>query len=391
MSFHFTPPEVRIFRPAMIQAFTGPIVAPPPEGFCGGIVLGNSSSELRLRHSRYRTAIDRFDEHIISYERINGEYTYLGPLYDHFGHMMSEFVHRAIPSLELGSFPKFLFVSNYHGRNNCPNPIPNVAKEILHFLSIPLENVIVLNNHSEVENLFVCEQGSDFGGGAKEWYLGFLEAYTNHRLDVLLGHTSAHLKTYVSRAKLMHGGNFLGERYIEKLLEDEGFFIMHPQEYPFINQLQLYRSSKILVFPEGSACHGLEFFGRNALEECHLLERRASHKDVFGAIFCNRAKVFSTLSGTHCISSCILHPNMDNTLDHLAQCFIPSEVLLRYFRYHGLAQLPHFSKAIYNQTALEDFERHVSYHKSSGSRMLDDDIISIYRMMLEREISRIFV
>lgn len=385
----YSPPEVRILKSAKVQAFNGPIVAPPPHGFQGGIVLGSSLQEQKLRHSRYGVPVDYCNSAIDDYEKVPGEYTYFGPFYNHFGHTMSEFVHRAIPSIILGSFKKFLLISYNGAKNLSYESFPDFYKEILKFLGIEPSNILVITNHSEVENLFICEQGSDFGGGPKEGYLNFLDTFTKHRLDSLIGPTSPVLRTYVSRSKLLHGGNFLGERYLEYLLEGEGYTIMHPQELSLTAQMQLYRSSNVLIFPEGSACHGLEFFGNSALEECHLLERRKNHRNVFEPIFRNRAKVTSILADAHCLGSCILNPSTNDTLDHFANAFIPSDILLRYFRQKNLAQLNNFSVKIYNDNILADFDRHIDYHRNNNSCMIDQELIQTYRLMLDRELARI--
>jgi len=385
----YIPPEVRILKSAKIQAFNVPIVAPPPDGFRGGVVLGESGGDRRLRHSRYGEAVDSFAPEIKHYEKISGEYTYFGPLYNHFGHTMAEFVHRAIPSIILGAPRKFLFVAALGSYDLSYETLPLFVQQILQFLEIRKNDVLIISRHSEIESLFVCEQGSDFGGGPKDGYLNFLDAFTGQRLDQIFGSPEVSVRTYVSRTNICHGGNFLGERYIEKQLLEEGYTIMHPESMPMVDQMQMYRSSRVLVFPEGSASHGVEFFGSNALGECHLLERRWNHRDIYAHIFRNRAKSTTVLSGAFCMGSCVVDRNTGAMLDHMANAFIPTNRLLQYFRFHELARLDNFSRHEYAEIVMEDFDRHILYHRANRSRMVSDDEIATQRLILSREVVRI--
>jgi hypothetical protein len=83
---------------AKIQAFSHPLVAPPPTGFGGGVVLGDKSPEVDLRHTRYWRPVDKFSLDATYDNVIEKELIYAGPIYWHFGHFMSEMAHRFLPS-----------------------------------------------------------------------------------------------------------------------------------------------------------------------------------------------------------------------------------------------------------------------------------------------------
>ena len=379
----YSPPEARNLRKAKIQPFYAPIVAAPPHGFRGGVVLGNTVADARLRHSRYGIPVDSFHTDTEEYEIVLGDYIYFGPFYNHFGHTMTEFIHRAIPSKFLSTIEKYILVATPQHQLESDRQVPQFLKEIFDFLDIPAHSIKIIFRNSEVENLFICEQGSDFGGGPKDGYLAYLDAYTNLRLDCLVGAVTPTLTTYVSRSKTTGGGNFLGERYVEAQLRDEGIQIFHPQDASIVEQMQMYRASKILIFPEGSACHGIEFFGNNALQECHILERRLDHREIFARIFQGRAKSTSTLSGAISISPIIVHPLTREPLPHTGMAYIPAATLLEYFRSKGIARLHNFLETEYKAAALQDFDRHAELQAKLGADLLNqDEIISIRKRII---------
>jgi len=292
-------PARATLRDARVQAFKPPLVAPPPHGFDGGVVLGESKRDLRLRHSRYWEATDRFDVTAEFQEKLDGPYIYFGPLYDHFGHTMAEMVHRLIPSIKIFGKGKFLLVDQIGRTRGAQEPtVPKFLRDIFELLSISLNDFHIIGDNSIVSELHICEQGSDFGGGPKEGYLGYLSNFVHPRLDARFRDEKYGEKLYVSRSKIKSGGVFLGESYLEALLEEEGFRILHPEEHSIIFQMHAYRSATILVFSEGSACHGLELLGEQAVGMCHILERRENHREIFRRVISPRAHEFYQLRGS---------------------------------------------------------------------------------------------
>jgi hypothetical protein len=385
---NYTPPEAKILNLAKIQAFTAPIVDIPPAGFRGGVVLGNTQSEQKLRHSRYGKPVDSFSEDIEKYHSLSGNYIYFGPLYNHFGHTMAEFIHRIIPSLLLSPWRQFIMISAKKEDHTNFNNVPAFILDILSFLKIDRREVSILSDDFEVEKLFVCEQGSDFGAGPKNGYLRFLDQYTPSRLDEIFETTIPSLRTYVSRTGISHGGSFLGERYIESFLRDSGYYIMHPEQIPLAKQMHIYRSSRVLVFPEGAACHGIEFFGNHALTECHLLERRVSHREIYRRVFHGRARNYSSLSGAVDLGSAVLDRITGQKLDNFGVYFLPKNLICQYLEDVGIASTRNFSHISYVDAAFADFERYLSYHREIKSRMLCDEELKSMRRHVNEIILR---
>jgi len=76
---------------------------------------------------------------------------------------------------------------------------------------------------------------------------------------------------YVSRAGQPYC--IAGESYLEMLFRNVGIQVMRPETLPLRDQLQCYHAAKHLIFPEGSALHGLQLMGRS-VGDVTLIQRR---------------------------------------------------------------------------------------------------------------------
>jgi len=355
----YATPATAVLSNARVQAFRHPLVAPPPVGFNGGVVVDPSVPDhQRLRHSRYWRPVDHFDPAAGFALRLKGQFLYFGPIYDHFGHSMSEMVHRLIPALKLFGNARLLMVDALDtGPPRDYAQLPPFLLEILGLLGIGPDRVVIINKDMTVAQLSVCEQGSDFGGGPKAGYLPYLTEAISPRLDALYQGTLPLSKLYVSRSRHRPGGSFLGESYLEERLVEEGFTIFHPQEYSLLFQMQVYRSAEAIVFAEGSACHGTELLGEESLGDCHLLVRREDHREIFGRVLRTRSRSYHDLSGAITLGTAMLNPD-DSPQSHLGVSLYRTDDLLAYFRGHGLARLAGFDKGEYVTRARADLARY---------------------------------
>ena len=190
-------------------------------------------------------------------------------------------------------------------------------RSAIEFFGIGPDNLRVVNRNSLVSRLNVAEQGSNFGGGPKPGYLDMLAAYSHPRLDELCRGQPVSAKLYVSRSEIRHGGNFLGERYVQKLLAAEGFDIFHPEKWPFPAQMHRYRNAELVIFPEGSACHGTELLGARALDSVYALMRREDHLGSINAVLRPRAGKLEILTGMPSLGTVRVHPSEMRLLPEL--------------------------------------------------------------------------
>ncbi len=70
-------------------------------------------------------------------------------------------------------------------------------------------------------------------------------------------------RIYVSRSRAQ-GRGLKNEIIIEKIFEDFGFTIIHPQDLPMIDQIKIFRDAKMIAGTGGSAMHNAIYSGNDA-------------------------------------------------------------------------------------------------------------------------------
>src|SRR5882672_1416663 len=375
----------RVISNAMIQSYRDPIVAPPPRGFHGGLVLSDNYEDRLLRHNRYRIAVDEFDGDSGFSNRLKGEAVYGGPIWDHFGHFMSEMIHRIIPSRKEFGNHNFVFVTTTNDRRLDEfHKFPRFIKDILKFLKVDGENVNVINQNCYVDTLYVAEQGSDLGGGPKDCYLDILQDFSERRLREVITEPSTYSKVYVSRTGNRPGGHFLGEMYFESLLSRAGYLIFKPEEFEFSRQIDLYRQSDVLIFPEGSACHGTELLGRNMIGRCLLLDRHSNPGPVFSNILECRSEQFKRFNCGLQLGTAVREQATGNPAAHVGVSLFDLVALNTFLQSHNFGDLAPFSVEQYLEIAELDLLNYIRYHIQAGNRMCEPtDIAALFLAFAE--------
>ncbi|WP_294646190.1 hypothetical protein [uncultured Aureimonas sp.] len=185
---------------AKVQAFTAPIVQ-HPIGYRGGPILSGADLE-PFRHHRGNMVIDHFSSEISPTNFIPGDLIYAGPIYDHFGHFMAEMIHRILPARSLGLKHKFLFVgARGHTAHATYEGLPQHIQDILSFLGLSAEDVVIALDDVVIERLHLVPQASQHHGDPADWYLDLLDAHSNEVLDRLYGEVARPKRLYVSRAR----------------------------------------------------------------------------------------------------------------------------------------------------------------------------------------------
>ena len=343
----------RVVREARIQAFDRPLTH-----FHGGLVLSDGSDD-RLRQRRGNKPVDRHDSGAEFTSRMSGEFIYGGPIHKKFGHVMAEMVHRIVPSKLLHAGAPWIFVTVAGARGtDTIEWLPGFARDVFDLLGVDKRDVHLVERNTIVEELFVAEQGSELRLGPKPGYLDDLAEYVSPRLDELHRGVARPRKLYVSRSR-MPGGFFLGERYLEAQLEAEGFTVLYPECHSITVQMDHYRKADVVVFVEGSACHGVELLGTGSLGRTYLLVRRERLSGNFERILRPRAAEFGasyghTLIGTKFLNSVATEPN-----ERLGVLVFDVEELVSFFRANDIAKLPGFSEQDYWSAAEADLARYL--------------------------------
>ncbi len=373
----------RAIADAMVHAFLPPVVGPAGRGFRGGPVLSETADDLALRHCRAGRPIDSFPPRAEPTGLLNGAFAYGGPYTDHFGHAMAEMIHRVLPSRALFDCRRLLFVGPSTGWPPSPfDSLPPVMRAALEFLQVDPRTVTVIHDTRVVEHLHIAQQGSDLSGGPRPGYLTLLAAFTPARLGALHDGTPAAERLYVSRSRVIHGGLLLGERYLEDLLQQEGWTVLHPQELPLTGQMQAYHRARQVLFAEGSACHGVELFGTGGLAHCVLLPRRAASLHVFEAALRPRSRRFDVLPCATLLGGIVADGQTGTALENLGVSLLNFDELAPALRRLELADLPSLSLAAYRRAAQADLAAHIAHHRQAGTPMVDDAAVKALHVRL---------
>ncbi|WP_082653215.1 glycosyltransferase 61 family protein [Aureimonas sp. AU22] len=337
---------------AKVQAYLYPIVD-APVGFRGGPVLTDVSQQ-HFRHLRHDSPYDHFQADAEYPARLPGDYYYAGPIYDHFGHFLSEMVHRIVPAHAHGGKHKFLFVSS--DKTATPPDLQSAApyiRDILEFLGIDADNSVVIRVNSIVERLHVFEQGASWGGAPKDAYLDELSRFSSARLDELCGQIKRPKKIYVSRSALPKVGAILGEAYLETVLADEGFEVFRPEQHSFAVQMDHYRKAETIVFAEGSAAHGAELLGSRMMGSVVLVPR-SQQAYVFERVLRPRSRQFLRANVTRYLGTVKENSSDGSPLFHRGVTLLRPKIAVETFRTNSVSPMRAFSKVGYLKSAVTD-------------------------------------
>jgi hypothetical protein len=354
----------RTIEGALVQAFQQPLAEAPPIGFRGGLVLGDSAADRLLRHRRGHRAVDSFPPDTGPIGALSGAYVYGGPAYHHFGHVMAEMVHRILPARAVFDCRRLLFV----GATGAPvlggfETLAPAMQAPLLFLGVEPADVTVVRDNRVIERLHVAQQGSELQCGPLPPYLRLLADYTPARLDALHDGSTSPAKLYVSRSQLREGGLLLGERYLEQLLEAEGWSVLHPQDHTLVAQMQAYHRAESIIFLSGSACHGTELFGARGLGHVALLPRGHTPNHFFESLLRPRSRRFSTLPDATLIGSAVADRATGAVAEQLGVSILNLPAITQALRAFGLADVQQINAACYRAAALADLHAYIEFHR----------------------------
>lgn len=211
-----------------------------------------------LQHLRYDGSIKTIDilplRERVDAEEIAEPVLYAGPLFRHFGHALSESIHRLWPRL---------VYSELNGIKVAFHPVNGVKLlpylvEALNLHGISAKQVIRIDRPMRFSKLIVAPQARLMAGPTiNRDYPALLDGSLAKRIPS----AGEGRRIYVSRSKHAHTGSYYGESYIERFLLAAGFEIIWPEDYTVHELVGILRSSSYAVFAEGSAIHALELCG----------------------------------------------------------------------------------------------------------------------------------
>lgn len=191
---------------------------------------------------------------------------YGGLLFRHFGHALTESIHRLWPRFALRELhaAKVAFSLVNHAKVN-----PYMV-EALNFHGLSKHDVIRIDEPIRFRQLWVGPQARQMAGPTL--FAGY-RSMLDYELSRRLPPPSNDRRLYVSRSNHHHTGSYYGESFIERLLVANGFEVVHPEDHSVTAMVGMLRASAIAVFAEGSAIHLLELCG-SATPDVFVIGRR---------------------------------------------------------------------------------------------------------------------
>jgi len=181
-----------------------------------------------------------------------GPTLYAGPYFAHFGHAIAESLHRLWAARHFAEYRDARIV--FQAQPDAARPAWFDA--ILTLIGIAPERVLLLDQLARFEELHIPAQGRALGGTLL--LADYLSLFPLAPIPVP---ADAPKRIYVSRSRYTHSGIYLGESLVERVLEQAGFAIVHPQDMPLGQFAGMLREAETIVFAEGSAIHNLELTG----------------------------------------------------------------------------------------------------------------------------------
>lgn len=342
---------------ARVQAFVAPIVQ-HPVGYRGGPILTDPTLQV-FRHHRGGAIVDNFAPDAPPGRFLPGDLIYAGALYDHFGHFMAEMIHRILPARALGLGHRFLFVgARGHEPHASFDRLPRHLRDILSFLGLAPDDVVIALDDVVVERLHLVPQASQHHGDPADWYLDLLSAHSGPALDAAFEGVTRPQRLYVSRTRQALEGGLLGEAYLERWLEGAGFQPFYPEEHGFAEQLDHYRKAECVVFTQGSACHGTELLGREAMARVVLIPKSIK-AGFFERVLAPRARHFAQAGSPDQVGTMYYDTATRFQHIHLGVSLVDLAAVSRCLDGMGIP-CPRFRPWAYRRAAARDLRRYMA-------------------------------
>lgn len=227
-----------------------------------GLVIQNSlrvSSHAALKHLPI-TKINISDESNSPNFFENQKYCYCGHFHTHFGHFLFETLASLHMNFWIAEDVKFLF-HPFHKDQKDWRQIPFVLDAFL-LLGIDIERVEVIKEDTVYSNVMILPRPVVINHYIKK---ECISVYRSIRNAVDINKDNNPKKLYLSRSKLPADTRAMGiEKELDQLFMKMGFFVIHPEELSFVDQICLVKGADYLAGQEGSALHLSLFMRKNS-------------------------------------------------------------------------------------------------------------------------------
>jgi len=285
-------PEVTELRDITITPLLGPsskgslaLAADPPSPALQHFRYGSQESALKIQP----LDTDSTPPAIVVEDPI----IYGGLLFRHFGHALTESIHRLWPRYALKELHRAKVAFNLVNNTKI---MPYVT-EALNLHGLSKSDVFPITEPVLFKRLFVGQQARTLAGPTTiPRYRTMLDRDHSRRLPPPAGER----RLYVSRLHHHHTGSYYGESFVEHALVEEGFDVVHPENHSLTDFVIMLRNSRMAVFAEGSAIHALELCGSHVPEVAVISRRPVSMQRFSPLLFdiCDRWMISEQLRTT---------------------------------------------------------------------------------------------
>lgn len=260
-----------------ILSFSDVVVSPYTEllGTPGGLSYHRGGpdwpdweTQTTARHCMVGRPADTRPQTVRPVEELSIPVAWGGAIYPHFGHQISDFSMRIIPTLSVRDDIPFLFASRPELMKTIADA-PPFFWSILNWFGVARDKVMFVERPLLAKNILVAPQAEQPGGAApSDRHLDRLDDLVHRRF----GRIARQGIIYVSRAQ--QRGKFAGESYLETMMSLCGITVIRPENLPLLSQISLYIGASDLIFSEGSAIHSAQLLGRSLSNVTVLVRRK---------------------------------------------------------------------------------------------------------------------
>lgn len=218
-------------------------------------------------------------------KRLSGRYMFAGPLWNHFGHVFVDCVHRLWAARDgAQSWDGIVFVGvqglvgvRTEAQLRAVKP-PKYLLELLKLIDIPDLPIHMVTEPTVVDKLDVPRAGAGARGPIYPFYRYWLDRYQDSLESKLeLHRRRAPRRILLSRSHLLRHGGVIGSSWLESELMKTGTVSLTPESLSLALQFGHLLGAETIIADEGSALHPTQVMAR-VPGEVLMFPRRAQNE-----------------------------------------------------------------------------------------------------------------
>lgn len=205
---------------------------------------------------------------------VSGRLFWCGPIVNHFGHQLGEFGGRVLLA-SLDTRPGHLLFLHPEGDRDLGDLLP-WQQAWIQFLNPTGKPVLIRGGSFRARDLVVVPQQQRLGCAPTPRHLLALTARGRHLQQRPLNEVIVLSRSQFAKSQDESSlrGSIAGEAAFDRWMASQGAKIVHPEQLPFNEQLELLHNARRLIVAEGSALHALELIGRQPQKDVVVMARR---------------------------------------------------------------------------------------------------------------------